>query len=182
MRVTPIGGNGDARLIVSHENISEVKRAEEKLRVQEERLRMHAKELEESNIALKVLLKHREQDRKDLEHKVLSNLKERVLPYLDRLKRSPLNPSQKEMARLIEAHLHEVTSPFSQNLSVRFKDLTPREIQVAGLIKDGKTTKEIADILNLSTRAVEFHRDHIREKFGLRGRKANLRSFLLTLS
>jgi DNA-binding CsgD family transcriptional regulator len=58
---------------------------------------------------------------------------------------------------------------------------TPREIDVAALVREGKTSKEIADLLNVSVSAVDFHRKKIRKKLGLKNDKSNLRSHLLTL-
>jgi DNA-binding CsgD family transcriptional regulator len=54
-------------------------------------------------------------------------------------------------------------------------------MKIAGLIRQGKTTKEMASVLNLSSRTVETHRKNIRKKLGLRDRKANLRTKLLSL-
>ncbi|MEZ4549185.1 MAG: helix-turn-helix transcriptional regulator [Desulfobacterales bacterium] len=56
------------------------------------------------------------------------------------------------------------------------------QIQVADLVKAGKTTKEISEILRLSDRAIEFHRNNIRNKLGLKNKKVNLRSYLMSLS
>jgi DNA-binding CsgD family transcriptional regulator len=69
---------------------------------------------------------------------------------------------------IIKSNLEDIVAPFLRQLSLNFSDLTPSEIQVAGLVKDGKTTKEIADLLNSSTGAVNFHRNNIRKKLGLR--------------
>ncbi|NVM57635.1 MAG: helix-turn-helix transcriptional regulator [Desulfobacterales bacterium] len=155
----------------------ERKRAEAALRVGKPNL----SRLEEVTAALNVLLRQREQDKKELEEKVLSNVKELIAPYLERLKRTRLDEKQTAYIGIIESNLDEIISPFSRQLSSKFFSLTPKEIQVADLVKDGKTTKEIAELLNMSTRAVEFHRDNIRTKLGLKNKKANLRSRLLSL-
>ena len=157
------------------------KRAENALHKRKEELKAQARHLEEMNTALKVLLKHREDDKVELEEKVLANVKELVVPYVEALKNTRLDGEQSAYTSIIESHLNDIISPFLRKLSSKYLGLTPKEIQVASLIKEGKTTKDIAGLLNASIRAVEFHRENIRAKFGLKNKKANLRSYLLTL-
>ncbi len=182
MRAVRLDGPGPLRVIVSHENITALKLAEERLQERERELDEKNKNLDEINTALKVLLERREADKRELEERVLGNVKQRVLPYLDRLKGTRLELEAMEFARLIETNLQEIVSPFLQRLTSSYFDLTPHEIQVAGLVKEGKMTKEIADILNVSPSAVDFHRKNIRKKLGMKSKKANLRSYLLSLS
>ena len=158
------------------------KQAEGDLRERQAALMAQAKHLEEANTALKVLLRHREADKSELEEKVLSNVKALVFPYVEALKNTRLDPKQKAIVELIETHLENIVSPFLTTLNATYSGLTPREIQIADLVKEGKTTKEIAALINVSSRAVEFHRYNIRVKLGLRKKKANLRSYLLSLS
>ena len=139
-------------------------------------------ELEEVNAALKVLLKHRDEDKKDFEEKVVANVKKLVLPYVEKLKNSRLNVRQMVYLNIIKSNLEDIITPFLHQLSSKYSDLTPSEIQVAGLVKEGKTTKEIAELLNSSTGTIDFHRNNLRKKLGLRNTKTNLRSFLLTLT
>lgn len=134
----------------------------------------------ETNAALRVLLRHREADRKDLEEKLVANLKQLVLPYVEKLRKSRLDPAHATMVGFVEANLKEVLSPFLDNMK-RF-NLTPRQIEIVALIKTGRTTKDIAELLHISKAAVEKHRLLIRRRLDLNNRKKNLRAYLLSLA
>ncbi len=162
--------------------IEERKLAEQTLMKKEEELQLKSLNLEEANTALKVLLKRGEQDKKELEEKVLSNIRELALPYLEKLKSGSLDDKQAAYVHLLESSLNDIISPFLQRLSSQYLNLTPTEIQVANLVREGKSTKEISELLTISKRAVEFHRNNIRDKLGLKKEKTNLRSYLLSLS
>ncbi|HPA76540.1 MAG TPA: PAS domain-containing protein [Deltaproteobacteria bacterium] len=162
--------------------IEERKQAELSLLQKEEELRLKSINLEEANTALKVLLKRGEQDKNELEDKVLSNIKELALPYVEKLRNTGLDDKQKTLLEILESNLNDIVSPFLKKLSSQYLNLTPTEIQVANLIREGKSTKEIAELLIISERAIEFHRNNIRDKLGLKKSKTNLRSYLMTLS
>ncbi|MFH1138890.1 MAG: PAS domain S-box protein [Pseudomonadota bacterium] len=162
-------------------NALEKKRSEEALRRREEELAFQARNLEEANIALKVLLKRREEDQLEMEEKVLTNVKELAAPFIAQLRETSLDSRQKAYLDVIESTLNHITSPFSRSLSAQFSKLTPKEIQIANLIKLGKTSKEIAGMIGVTAAAVDFHRNNIRQKLSLNKKKANLRSFLLGL-
>ena len=177
--------NRTAELIKTNANlkneIEERRKAERVLKNNERELEHKTCELEEINAALNVLLKRIEQDKKELEQKVLSNVKDLIFPYLKKLQKSRLKDNQTTYLNIIESNLNNIIAPFLHRLSSKYSDLTPSEIQVAQLVKEGKTTKEIAELLNSSIRAIEFHRSNLRKKLGLANRKANLRSPLLSL-
>jgi PAS domain S-box-containing protein len=162
--------------------IEERKLAEQNLIQKEAELSLKSIHLEEANTALKVLLKRGEQDKSELEEKVLTNIKELALPYLEKIKMGTLDEKQRTYLEILETNLHDIISPFLKKLSSQYLNLTPTEIQVANLIREGKSTKEIAEIMSISERAIEFHRNNIRDKLGLKKAKTNLRSYLLTLS
>jgi PAS domain S-box-containing protein len=162
--------------------IEERKLAEKNLRQKERELQLNALHLEETNIAMKVLLEQREKDKNELEEKVLTNVRGLLLPCLERLQSCRLNDRQKVYADILETNLQAIISPFIHRLSSRSLNLTPAEIQVAGLVKEGKTSKEIASLMNVSERGVEFHRNNIRRKLGMTNAKKNLRSYLMSLS
>jgi DNA-binding CsgD family transcriptional regulator len=144
-------------------------------------LEIKAKNLEEVNTALKVLMKRLDEDKKVIEEKILFNLRQLVEPNLEKLKKSRLTERQKNLLEIIESNLNEIASPFARGLSNSFMKLTPTEIQVANHIRQGQTTKEIADMLNLSVKTIEFHRDNIRTKIGIKNKKINLRTHLLSI-
>ncbi len=173
-------GNHEVLFGISRD-ISERMQKEQALKEKDEELEIKATSLEEVNTALRVLLKKRDEDKGDLEEKVLSNVKDLVFPYLEKLKKSALDPYQASCVNVLESNLNDIISPFSRNLSSRYLNLTPTEIRVADLVQDGKTTKEIAEFLNASTRTVETHRDHVRKKLGIKNTKTNLRTYLLSL-
>jgi len=182
MRTIRMVGPGPVRVVVSHAEITALKLTEEALKKSQEELFEQKQSLEEANIALKVLLKQREQDKQELEKKVLTNIKDLVLPYVEKLKNSRSKPKDKILVEIVETHLNDVISPLLQRFVNAKILLTPQETQVAGLVKDGKTSKEIADILNISETTVNFHRKNLRVKFGLTNQRTNLRSYLISIS
>lgn len=182
MRAIRMSDAKPVRVIISHEDITALKLVEEALRESREELKEQKQSLEEANIALKVLIKHRENDKLELEKNVLTNVKELVLPYVEKLKEVPLKPRNKTLVEIIENHLKDIISPLLQKFSNAQIILTPQEIKVVALIKDGKSSKEIADILAISETTVNFHRKNLRKKFGLKNRQMNLRSYLMSMT
>jgi DNA-binding CsgD family transcriptional regulator len=128
-----------------------------------------------------VLIKQREADKKELAEIVLRNVQELVSPYLQRIIDGRLTNQQRTLAGILETNLNNIVSPFIDKLTSDLAHLTPTEIKVASLVKEGKTNKEIAEVLLVSKNTILFHRHQIRAKLGLKNKKINLRSHLLTL-
>ncbi len=168
-------------LISEGRDISDLKLAVEDLRKREDELKTKSRSLEEANIALKVVLKQMEEKRREDQENVLSNLKQLVLPYIGRLKRGTLSGEERALLDILESNLSNITSPLISRLSSSSLGLTPMEIRVAQLVREGLTNKEMAGILGLSLNTVSSHRYKIRSKLGLRGKGKNLRSHLLSL-
>ena len=135
--------------------------------------------VEELNAALKVLLSQMQESKEALEQHVVSNVRKLVLPYLDKISKGRLDEEQRSSLGVMEANLNQIISPFLHN--VQQLNLTPRETQVAALIKDGKTTKEIAEIAGVAKKAIDAYRNSIRKKLGLNKKKVNLQSYLQSL-
>ena len=144
-------------------------------------LEIKTKSLEELNTAMKVLLKKREEDKKEVEDNVLTNVKELIEPYFEKIQKTDLNDHQKAFLSIMESNLKEITSPFTRKMSIKHLNLTPTEIRIANLIKHGRPTKKIAKMMKISPRTVDTHRKNIRRKVGLEQKRANLRSYLISL-
>ncbi len=151
------------------------------LKAREKELKERTESLSEVNTALEVLLRKREADRTEVEEKMLINAKSLILPYLEKLKASRMDERQRIYLDLVESNLNEIISPLSRRMSRHYLNFTPSEIQVANLVKQGKTTKDVAQILGLSTRTIEAVRYTIRRKLGIKKKRANLRSYLLAI-
>jgi DNA-binding CsgD family transcriptional regulator len=130
-------------------------------------------------MALKVLLKQREDDKKDMEERFVMNMQNLVLPFVEQMKKGNLGAGQQANLDIIETHLHNIATPLLKN--IRQFNFTPKEIKVAMLVKEGKSTKEIAEMLKISTESIDVHRKNMRKKLGVSNRKANLQSHLVSL-
>jgi PAS domain S-box-containing protein len=154
---------------------------EKRVKARTNELEIKTKSLEETNIALKVLLKKRDEDKEELQDNVMSNVKELIAPFFKKINKTKLDDQQKLLFGIIESNLNEIISPFTRKMSLKYLKLTPTEIRIANLIKYGSSSKEIAELMNVSPRTVETHRKNIRRKIGLEGKRVNLRSYLLSL-
>lgn len=138
-------------------------------------------ELSETNVALKVLLKKSGEQGGDIENKVLNNIDTFVLPYLEQLLSKLNDPENLKLCSIIKENLEQITSSFCQTMTLKYLNLTPREIEVANLIRNGRSTKEIATFLSVSLFTIETYRANMRKKFNLKNKKTNLRAFLKSI-
>jgi|GEM_PF-4211221 len=152
------------------------------LRSREEELSTKTNNLSEVNTAMQVLIDKREKDKDELEERILYNINQLVLPFLKKLQKCHLNTTQRTYADIMETNLADIISPLSPRLGSNYFSLTPKEIQIANLIKQGKSSKDIAEMSGMSRRTVEVHRNNIRKKLGLKHKKANLRTHLLSMN
>jgi len=168
-------------------DITERKQAEEQLKIYHQYLEKQVQErtaelekknltLSELNIALKVLLQHRDEDKKELENRFVMNVKTLIIPFAEKMKRSHLDERQLAYLSIIETHLNEITSSMIKKMH-QF-NFTPTEIEVASLLKEGKTTKEIARIIGIATSSINTYRNNIRKKLGISKKNVNLRSHI----
>jgi len=173
-----INYEGESAILGIHTDITERKNAENALREKDKKLEHQTLHLEEVNTALKVLLEHREQEKQELKENLLVNIKKLVFPYLEKLDKGKLGMENQTYLNIIKSNLKDLVSPLANRLSSNYLALTPTELQITDFIKHGKSSKEIAAMLNVSAKAVAFHRGNIRNKLGLTNKKINLQTYL----
>lgn len=163
------------------ERTRELKKKELSLLKSRQELKNKSLHLEEVNNALKILIKKSDENKKEIEENLVANIKELVVPYLEKIDSKGLSDVQKTYLDIIRSNLSEIVSPFSRKLTSKHLNLTPAEIKLADLIKHGKSTKEIADLLCLSTKTIETQRRNIRKKLAINNKKVNLRTYLQSI-
>ncbi len=145
-------------------------------------LRRREEELEETNTALKVLIQKIELAKQEVEERIVWNVNEQIVPYVEKVKR--LTEDERALAHLavLEANIRDIAAAFPNRLSSTFSSLTPTEIEVAKLIIQGRSSKQIAVLMSIATSTVNFHRNNIRKKVGVKGSSVSLRTYLLSLA
>jgi DNA-binding CsgD family transcriptional regulator len=113
-----------------------------------------------------------------IEARIKSNLNATVFPIIEKIKASSNLKEIKTYLKIIEDNLREMNPVFTEQVQGASGEFTPSETQVIQLIRQGKSSKEISKLLNLSTNAVAFHRSNIRKKLGLLNKKLNLMTYL----
>jgi PAS domain S-box-containing protein len=158
-------------------DITKRKIAVDALKKREEDLQVQSRSLEETNIALRVLIKQRNEAVEELKNTIQMNVKNLVMPYVDELDGFHMKPRFKAYLETIRRNLEEIVVPIAGGALLDLKNLTPKQLKVLNLIHCGRSSKEIAELMGVSKAAVDFHRNVIRKKLNL-SRQVNLRTFL----
>ncbi len=150
------------------------------LQQQVEKRKQSEKKLEQKNIALNVLLENRDENNKKISDTILASFERLVFPYHQKIRHCETRDEMIMFLKIIEKNILESLSPLNGTISNKYRQFTPTEVQVADLIKSGKSSKEISDFMNISERSVFFHRNNIRKKLGIQNTSTNLRAELLS--
>jgi len=131
--------------------------------------------------ALAGLLNKNQEDLAEAKECVILNLSKLIDPAATGSTAMAPRNSQEEYIDKLRAGIEELSSLLKTKSSFVYQCLTPMEIQLANLIKQGKGNNQIADLMNLSRRTVEVHRYNIRKKLQLDKKRVNLKTYLLTM-
>jgi len=151
--------------------------ADEELQEINQQLKLERQALQETNTALKVVLSRSEHEKQEVFKDIRNNVDKILTPIVNSLA-AYLQPSQKTYINLLMKSLEEIASPFVSRLARACNCLSPTEISISNMIKNGLTTKEIAGIKGIATATVNRHRENIRRKLGITNRDVNLATFL----
>ena len=151
--------------------------AEQELRELNKQLTVERKALQEANAGLRAVMARIEEEKMNINKNIQANVEKILMPILHALSLE-LPKSQKKYAEILRTNLEEITSPFINQLSRRFYSLTPTEIKICKLIRNGMRTKEIARIQGVSVATINRHREHIRRKLDIINRDVNLTTYL----
>lgn len=133
--------------------------------------------LQDSNVTLRTLLSRLEEEKRDIRQSILANIQKILMPIVFELELE-VTGRQRAYVTLLRQNLQEIASPFLTGIGRSFIELTPVEITISTMIRNGLSTKEIAQIRCISQATVRRHRENIRRKLGLQNRKANLVTYL----
>jgi DNA-binding CsgD family transcriptional regulator len=140
-------------------------------------LTLERQALQESNTAMRVVLARIEQEKEEIHQDIKTNVEKILMPILQALG-SQLPPTQKKYTEMLQTNLEEITSPFISHLSSSYHSLTPTEIAICNMIRNGLRTKGIAQIRGVSAATINRHREHIRRKLKITNSEANLATYL----
>ncbi len=143
----------------------------------EEELGIEKIALENKNIALKEVLKKVHEEKREIAKRVQANVDKIIMPIFSILEKNA-NSTDVSVLKLLKKNLEEVTSPFTNAISKEFVSLSPVEIQICNYIKNGFSTKDIAQLRGIAVTTVSRHREHIREKLNLKNKNINLVTYL----
>lgn len=169
------------RIFVMFEDVTERRKAEERVKNSAMELRSQKKALEVKNIAMREVLTQIEVEKLKIKKQIAANAEKLVLPLLNQLKRKAA-PSDWRQFDLLELNIRDLTSKFGAQISSGASSLSAREREICNMVKNGMSSKEISQILNLSPRTVDTYRNRIRKKLGITSMNGNLFAHLQKLA
>jgi DNA-binding CsgD family transcriptional regulator len=152
-------------------------KAEDSLRDAHAALQREHQALQDTNMALRTVLSRLEDEKREIRDSIVANVQKILMPIIFELEME-VTGRQRSYVTLLRQTLTEIASPFLSQISRNHLQLSPVEIAITTMIRNGLSTKEIAQLRCISPATVRRHRENIRRKLKLRSRKINLVTFL----
>ena len=151
--------------------------ADQELQETNRQLALERLALQESNTALRTVLARIEQEKQEIYRDIKTNVDKILMPILHGLA-AQVPEARSTYVELLRKNLEEIASPFTSRLSLACHSMTPTEIAICNMIRNGLRTKEIAEMRGISSATVNRHREKIRRKLKLTNQDTNLATFL----
>jgi Response regulator containing a CheY-like receiver domain and an HTH DNA-binding domain len=162
--------------------ISDLNEEERTIENLKRRIQFQDQTLHEQEIALEVLLRRGDRADRRAANDIVANIALSISPVIARLKERLSESEHLSDVQLLESLLNRITSPLIGRLTASNREFTPREREIASLVVDGRTSKEIAERLCLTIKAVDFHRMNLRKKLRMEGPGQNLQARLMEMN
>lgn len=154
--------------------------AEQDLRENNRQLVLERKAFQEANAALRVVLANIENEKKRIYENIQLNIEKVIVPILHALTPA-VAKNKSRYVDLLKTNLEELTSPFAGRSLNLCRFLTPTEVNICNMIRNGLRTKEIAQLRGISSATINRHREHIRRKLNIKNKQINLAAYLQSL-
>ncbi|MBD3332520.1 PAS domain S-box protein [candidate division GN15 bacterium] len=136
--------------------------------------------LQAKNAALQEIFKQIEQSKTELSARIKKNIHRAALPVLERIRHHTSETGNRHLSLLTDI-LADIASPLVDGLDAATERLTPREMEICTMVRNGFSCKQIAESLGVSLQTILKQRARIRRKLGLTNQKVNLASHLTSL-
>ncbi len=130
------------------------------------------------NVALRTVIESVEEEKKDMHEDFALQVREQIMPALDRMIKEPLPQMRRSFGKFIKERLSALAGETGDHFEDLLLKLTPREVEICRYIEAGKSTEHIAELLSIAADTVRTHRKNIRRKLGLQGNSVSLISYL----
>jgi len=150
---------------------------QKELRENNRQLLLERKALQETNAALRIVLSNIEDEKKRIYENFRLNIEKVIMPIIHALMPGISKRNRKYM-EILSRNLEEITSPFISSNIMLFHNMTPTEVNICNMIRNGLRTKEIAQLRGVSEATINRHREHIRKKLQITNEQVNLTTYL----
>lgn len=155
--------------------------AQQELKENNRQLLLERKALQETNAALRVVLSNIEDEKKRIYENIRLNIDKVIMPIIHALMPA-ISENNRKYIEILSTNLEEITSPFVSGNVNLLHSLTPTEVNICNMIRNGLRTKEIAQLRGVSESTINRHREHIRRKLRITNQKTNLITYLQSLA
>lgn len=151
--------------------------AEQELQEKNKQLLLEREALKEANAVLRIILTNIEDEKKRIYESIQLNIDKVIMPIIHSLTTAEAKNKRKYI-EILRTNLEEITSPFINRISNHYRSLTPTEVNICYMIRNGLRTKEIANLRGVSSSTINKHREQIRQKLKITNQQINLTTYL----